>query len=408
MPLPLLAHSAVDVDDARRLFHRFQDAIYQIRIIEKESGNKAAIGSGFQVDASGLIVSNFHVIAEATREPDQYVIEYLAANGRRGSLALLAIDVVNDLAILRQDQAGERWLQISDEASDKGARIFSLGNPHDLGMTVIEGTYNGIVDHSLYQRVLFSGSLNPGMSGGPSVNREGEVIGVNVSTAGNQLSFLVPVSRLRPLLAEAESLAVVRADWDAVIEHQLVANQHALARELLDSGWQTDPLGEVSVPAEITGYVRCWGDTRQEPKQFFKVVHRTCNVEDAIYLSPEFTTGSFHFQYQWLETSMLNRFQFYSQMEKGFYLSEANQSYEQDVTGYECSDRFVNVGKKDWKVHFCARRYKRFPSLFDISLSMASLAYADRGMLVNFAMAGVNRSNARHLTQRLLESVQWN
>ena len=49
----------------------------------------------------------------------------------------------------------------------KGERIYAMGNPLDLGFTIVEGTYNGLVDKSYDERIHFSGAINPGMSGGP-------------------------------------------------------------------------------------------------------------------------------------------------------------------------------------------------------------------------------------------------
>ena len=67
---------------------------------------------------------------------------------------------------------------------------------------MVPGPTNGLVEHSYEDRLLFSGSLNPGMSGGPSLNSQGDVIGVNVATAGSQLSFLVPVKKVKRMLAK--------------------------------------------------------------------------------------------------------------------------------------------------------------------------------------------------------------
>ena len=72
-----MSASARETDDANRLYGSHKDAIYQVRIIEKSSGNKASIGSGFQISADGLVASNYHVVAEAVKKPDGYLIEYL-------------------------------------------------------------------------------------------------------------------------------------------------------------------------------------------------------------------------------------------------------------------------------------------------------------------------------------------
>lgn len=405
--LPALARLT---DDANRLYQTHQAAIYQIRIIEKSSGNKASLGSGFQISADGRVASNYHVVAEAVKKPDGYRIEYLAADGSHGNMRLLAVDVVNDLALLQRDPGDTPFLPLHVGRLRKGTRIFSLGNPHDLGMTVVEGTYNGLVDHTLYQRVLFTGSLNPGMSGGPTLDREGEVVGINVSTAGNQISFLVPVKHLRRLNAavtDGAAVAETAAGWDAVLTQQLLQHQDRYMTALLARNWQAEPLGAVTVPTEIAPYVKCWGDRSDDKDALYQVTSRTCHVDESLFLGNGLDTGSFRLQYRWFETETLNPVRFYAQMEGQFFQDINNSADKDAVTPYACEDDFVTLHDHTWKVHWCARRYKRFPALHDVSVSLAALVAGQQGMLVSFALAGVSRDNALKITRRLLESVQW-
>ncbi len=395
-----------ETDDANRLYESHKDAIYQVRIIEKSSGNKASIGSGFQISASGLVASNYHVVAEAVKKPEGYLIEYLASDGSKGNMRLLAVDVLHDLALLQHERTDAPWLDIHRGDIRKGTRIFSLGNPHDLGMTVVEGTYNGLVEHSLYEHVLISGSLNPGMSGGPSIDRDGRVVGVNVSTAGNQISFLVPVGYLETLL-QSRAQDDAPPDWNKILEQQLLAHQDQYISRLLDTEWKLEPLGEVTVPAEIAPYVKCWGDKSDDKETLYQITNRICNVDESLFLGGYFTTGSFRFQYQWFETEKLNAVQFYSQLESRFYLDMNNNAYKDDVTPYACESRFVEVGGQPWKVHWCVRQYKRFPALHDVAVAMASLADNRKGMLVNFSVAGISRDHALQLTRRFIGAVQW-
>lgn len=397
---------ARETDDANRLYESHKDAIYQVRIIEKSSGNKASIGSGFQISASGLVASNYHVVAEAVKKPEGYLIEYLASDGSKGNMRLLAVDVLHDLALLQHERTDAPWLDIHRGEIRKGTRIYSLGNPHDLGMTVVEGTYNGLVEHSLYEHVLISGSLNPGMSGGPSIDRDGRVVGVNVSTAGNQISFLVPVGYLETLL-QSRAQDDAPPDWNKLLEQQLLAHQDQYISRLLDTEWKLEPLGEVTVPAEIAPYVKCWGDKSDDKETLYQVTNRICNVDESLFLGGYFTTGSFRFQYQWFETEKLNVVQFYSQLESRFYLDMNNNAYKDDVTPYACESRFVEVGGQPWKVHWCVRQYKRFPALHDVAVAMASLVDNRKGMLVNFSVAGISRDNALQLTRRFIGAVQW-
>ncbi|MFY0577534.1 trypsin-like peptidase domain-containing protein [Cystobacter fuscus] len=113
------------------------------------------------------------------------------------------VDVVHDLAVIQQDAPVKDWFELAATEPPQGARLYAMGNPHDLGTTIVEGTYNGLVQDALYDKVHFSGAINPGMSGGPTVTSEGRVVGVNVATLGNQLGFLVPVVHARALVERA-------------------------------------------------------------------------------------------------------------------------------------------------------------------------------------------------------------
>src|SRR4029077_10835207 len=100
---------------------------------------------------------------------------------------------------LRRDRDGARPAQ--------GERLYSMGNPLDLGFTVNEGTYNGLVGRSYNERIHFTAALNPGMSGGPTVTAGGLVVGINVATRrdGQLISFLVPARFAATLLQRARN-----------------------------------------------------------------------------------------------------------------------------------------------------------------------------------------------------------
>ena len=93
-------------NSARALFADNKAGILQIRIIDITSGSKSAIGSGFVVNDSGLIATNYHVVQMAASKPEQYRIEYLSADGAAGSLNLVDVDVINDLALVQRRSQG--------------------------------------------------------------------------------------------------------------------------------------------------------------------------------------------------------------------------------------------------------------------------------------------------------------
>jgi serine protease Do len=112
----------------------------------------------------------------------QYALRRSAPAGLRhrrrpqGALQLLAFDVVHDLALLKPaDPAplagrGAVPLRPAELPLPRGARIFSLGNPLDVGFAVAEGSYNGPAERSYLPTLFFGGSLSAGMSGGPALD----------------------------------------------------------------------------------------------------------------------------------------------------------------------------------------------------------------------------------------------
>src|SRR5262245_48624817 len=86
---------------ATELFNRFAAYATRIQIVEKLSGAKSAIGSGFFTTAAGHIVTNYHVISSVINQPDRYRAEVVEPNGSTTSATVVAIDVVHDLAVLK-------------------------------------------------------------------------------------------------------------------------------------------------------------------------------------------------------------------------------------------------------------------------------------------------------------------
>ncbi|MDU6730665.1 MAG: trypsin-like peptidase domain-containing protein, partial [Bradyrhizobium sp.] len=155
--------------------------LLQIRTLLADAGRQTSTGSGFLVSADGLAITNYHVVSDAALEPKTYRLEYTGADGTQGGVTLLAVDLPNDLALVRVDKHDAPFFTFDKAALEgslpKGERLYSLGNPLDLGFTIIEGTYNGLVEHSYNDHIHFTGALNPGMSGGPAVNAQGQEVG---------------------------------------------------------------------------------------------------------------------------------------------------------------------------------------------------------------------------------------
>ena len=410
--LPLALHAAEKklTDEAQHIFSQKQSQVFQIRVIDLASGKKNSTGSGFVFSPQGHIATNYHVISEAYQDPSRFRIEYVKEDGAVVDASLVDIDVVHDLAVLKSEEEFKGYFQLGEGAVSKGTQIFSLGNPYDLGMTIIEGTYNGLMEKSLYRKILFSGSLNSGMSGGPAVNHDSQIIGVNVATMGNQVSFLVPVEFLKAIYDRilTRSSAPFN-DRHKYIESQLVDYQNEYLNKLNSSSWDTLPFGEALVPGEISRAMKCWGRSYDKDENLFSKTFLSCSTEDEIFISPELTTGKINFQYSWLKSKGLNPLRFYNLYQRYFNNPyEFNNAEDKEEMGnFICHPGFVKIDGQNWKMSMCARNYKKYPQLYDLSLVLASLNAWDTGLVVDVKALGLTRPLVEDFLKKFLGEIKW-
>lgn len=397
-------------DEAEQLFSSHKQSIFQIRVIELATGNKATIGSGFLVDNRGYIATNFHVVSSYVHQPSRYRLMYATVDGDTGPLQLIDIDVVHDLAITR-GQFKTKTLQaltLGRSKMAKGTRIFSLGNPHDLGLSVVEGTYNGLLEKSLFDKIFFSGSLNPGMSGGPTLNRRGKVVGINVSTAGNQVSFLVPVSFLKILVGRLKVDSDTSPDFEQRIEQQLFDHQQTFFKQLVSAEWETTTLGPFRLPGTINDIFKCWGDSDDDKEALMDHAYSNCFSDDRIYLDQRFTTGRVAYSYDFYRTKDLGSLHFYNLYSNEFGRSiNVNSAGKDEVSNYQCHVDFVNFSQKDWKMSLCIRQYKKYPLLYDMTAAIALVSEKDIGLIVQLAAAGIDQETAYSLTRKFIQYIAW-
>lgn len=398
-------------DLASTLFADAQSDVFQIRVVDVGSGDKYTIGSGFRVSSEGHIATNFHVVSAFVHEPEKFYLEYVTDTDEVFPAELLTVDVVHDLALLKSAQPSTRYLPLSQTGLSNGERIFSIGNPHDLGMTIVEGNYNGLLQHSRYRKILFSGSLNAGMSGGPALNQQGEIIGVNVSTGGEQISFLVPVSHLSVLLEQGRALSSPEYSKDA-LGASLLRDQATFYQEVLSQPFETEKLGDVRIARNLSESLKCWGhsvdDEEDDKPATYRGAHQHCQSEDRIYLSDRLYLGEFYYDYEWITTERLGAMPFYHYVEQRFVHNTPNSSYSlDDVSDYVCTDGMVELSQQPWKVSTCFRQYHEYTGLYDASLLLVSTRHSDKALIAKIGASGISRENAVQIFRRFMEAIEW-
>jgi serine protease Do len=185
---------------------------------QRPQRKSSSLGSGFIVDASGIVVTNNHVIADANE------ITVILTDGTRLKAELVGRDTKVDLAVLRvKSDKPLKAVKFGD--SDKarlGDWVVAIGNPFGLGGTVTTGIVSArnrdISDNSYGQYIQTDAAINKGNSGGPLFNLQGEVIGVNTAilspTGGSiGIGFSVPSTMAKGVVEQLIQFGETRRGW---------------------------------------------------------------------------------------------------------------------------------------------------------------------------------------------------
>lgn len=171
-----------------------------------------SLGSGVIVDASGLIVTNNHVIAGGTE------FTVALSDRREYEAKVVVADERTDLAVLRIDTQGLKLPVLNFKDSDTvevGDLVLAIGNPFGVGQTVTSGivsalarTHVGVSDYQFF--IQTDAAINPGNSGGALVTTDGQLIGINTaifSQSGGSvgIGFAIPSNMVRSVVESARN-----------------------------------------------------------------------------------------------------------------------------------------------------------------------------------------------------------
>jgi S1-C subfamily serine protease len=172
-----------------------------------------ALGSGFVIDKSGHIVTNYHVVSGAN------AIQVSFSNNEHFKARLVGVDPSTDSALL-QVQVKSRALKSlplgNSESVRVGDQVIAIGNPFGLDRSVTAGIVSAVQRRieapnqlSISHVIQTDAALNHGNSGGPLLNAQGQVIGVNaqIETGGQAqgnvgIGFAIPINTIKDVVAE--------------------------------------------------------------------------------------------------------------------------------------------------------------------------------------------------------------
>ena len=174
-------------------------------------------GSGFIIDKEGHILTNFHVVGNATQ------VEVTLHNKKTYKAQVIGRDRGHDLAVVKIDAPGVVPAVLGDSKNlQVGQKTFAIGNPFGLAGTMTRGIISSLrpirspEGSYIEEAIQTDAAINPGNSGGPLLNSHGEVIGINslIATGGSNQSagigFAIPINVAKAVLNDLITLGTVR------------------------------------------------------------------------------------------------------------------------------------------------------------------------------------------------------
>ncbi len=185
---------------------------------------RQSLGSGFIINKDGYILTNYHVIENATE-----IMVTLPHNKKDYKAKVVGSDQKIDIALIKikaDESLPVAVLGNSDEAQI-GEWVLAVGNPFGLGGTVTKGIISQkgrIIGAGPYDNFIQTdASINPGNSGGPLFNMRGEVVGINTAiVAGGQgIGFATPINMAKEVLLQLKEKGKVTRGWVGVSIQEL-------------------------------------------------------------------------------------------------------------------------------------------------------------------------------------------
>jgi len=189
------------------LIKKVEPSIIVILVYNRE-GKILGQGSGFFINKEGDVITNYHVLQEAsravirTKDGKEYPIKRVLAEDREGDLIRVSIDISEEVV---------KPLPVATKLPDVGERVIVIGTPLGLDQTVSDGIVSAVRQIPGFGKIIqLTAPISPGSSGSPVINMKGEVIGIATFfvMAGQNLNFAIPGERLAKLIiGQGESLS---------------------------------------------------------------------------------------------------------------------------------------------------------------------------------------------------------
>jgi putative serine protease PepD len=239
-PLPAATGGRPETTRINQIYAKVSAAVVSVQV---QQGTGASSGTGFVIDGEGTVVTNAHVVGNASRVQIRY-----DDNGEPVEAEVLGTDPSSDLAVLRPGSGAPKISPLPLANSDQvkvGDQAIAIGYPLGLDRTATAGIISGLGREieapngfRIAEVIQTDAPINPGNSGGPLLDARGRVIGVNsqIATAGSQgnvgIGFAVPSNTVRDVVPQLKAGRQVQRPWLGVSTGTPINGSGAAVRQV--------------------------------------------------------------------------------------------------------------------------------------------------------------------------------
>ena len=401
---PVLAWSSSNVSEERfqkQQLERLRPSLIDINLNLSRVDSLSARGSGFLAGRQDWIITNFHVVDRKLHRYADHRLLVLGSKGQRFNARIIAVDVAADLAILQSDHPlPGAVLKPYIEPLTKGEKLYAYGKSKGNDFKVSAGSFKKNIADGSVTELIFTGKLEAGMSGGPVLDEQGRLVGVNQSITLDfpYESRLVNAVDVQKILIKAAQSPYGNSDTaiaDMIQQYRDMTafEVDAITKPNKPKDW-LGPFGVLTTDNICDHQLFSLADER------FEIYRLKCETSNDDASVGEMNLGAIELRHYWMISRGGSAWRAAAASKYMMeYLRKVPEPESREQGAWTCQfKRHTNTQNLKVDVQTCSRPYLRLPGLFDYRLR-AALEVTDHESMVSALEAdGIDPKNLERLT----------
>ena len=401
---PVLAWGSSNVSDERfqkQQLERLRPSLIDINLNLSRVDSLSSRGSGFLAGRQDWIVTNFHVIERKLHRDADHRLLVFGSKGQRFNARIIAVDVAADLAVLQSDHPlPGAVLTPYVEPLTKGEKLYAYGKSKGNDFKVSTGSFKKNIADGSVTELIFTGKLEAGMSGGPVLDEQGRLVGVNQSITLDfpYESRLVNAVDVQKILIKAAQSPYGNSDTaiaDMIQQYRALTafEVDAITKPNKPKDW-LGPFGVLTTDNICDHQLFSLADER------FEIYRLKCETSNDDARVGEMNLGAIELRHYWMISRGGSAWRAAAASKYMMeYLRKVPEPESREQGAWTCQfKRHNNTQNLKVDVQNCSRPYLRLPGLFDYRLR-AALEVTDHESMVSALEAdGIDPKNLERLT----------